>query len=72
MAEIQQKSGGRVGWGCCGIFIVQVTKTSKGSSHFSGFMYSNLFVSHLTLSISWIFFLCIGLIFFLLEAYSVI
>lgn len=35
-------------------------------------MYSNLFVSHLTLSISWIFFICIGLIFFLLETYSII
>lgn len=73
MAEIQQKKlGGCGGWECCDGFIVQVTKISKGSSHFSGFTYSNLFVSHLTLSISWIFFLCIALIFFLLETYSII
>lgn len=48
---------------------VQVTKTSKSSSHLVGPMYSNLFISDLTFSISWIFFLCVGLIFFLLQAY---
>lgn len=48
---------------------VQVTKTSKSSSHLVGSMYSNSFISDLTFSISWIFSLCVGLIFFLLQAY---